>query len=380
MIPPESNIDKGSVEYRLSMNSTLLSALQNCKTIFQKNRAIRRAKNQLKCSEDELNTALKNIDKDEALDFSISSMGIDEFNALITQADFPTGADFITHHFTEEWQAYLHKEQLGGELFYAASLIDQLVAVDRLRVIEVIKGFSRTPHITEDEEEIIVPPDIVGKEDWLPAIELFGEGLFFTLNTDILKLWESNQYILLRAKKLADNYEESSVLLPEEESINAKTARFIMLHTLSHIIIRELESLAGYPAASLQERIYSDTTTDMAGILIYTAVPDVAGTLGGIIEQVKPDAFLRLFYSALQQAQWCSLDPVCGEMEEHGLAGMNHAACHGCTLVPETACMYSNVFLDRLMIIGGKIEESGKKYQFPSLVQAAIDYQEKNNG
>lgn len=31
---------------------------------------------------------------------------------------------------------------------------------------------------------------------------------------------------------------------------------------------------------------------------------------------------------------------------------MNYAACHDCTLVPETACEFSNVLLDRVSIVG----------------------------
>ncbi|WP_232429395.1 DUF1998 domain-containing protein [Noviherbaspirillum autotrophicum] len=49
--------------------------------------------------------------------------------------------------------------------------------------------------------------------------------------------------------------------------------RYALLHTLLHLLIRELALECGYNAASIRERIYADTNGDdpQAGILIYTA-------------------------------------------------------------------------------------------------------------
>lgn len=57
--------------------------------------------------------------------------------------------------------------------------------------------------------------------------------------------------------------------------------RYAMLHTLSHLLIRELALECGYNAASIRERIYADTAGEnqQAGILIYTAAADSDGTL-----------------------------------------------------------------------------------------------------
>ena len=71
------------------------------------------------------------------------------------------------------------------------------------------------------------------------------------------------------------------------------TPRFLLLHTLAHLIIRQLETEAGYPAASLKERIYCEVGhRPMAGILIYVAVPDEVGSLGGLGEMALPSRFL----------------------------------------------------------------------------------------
>ncbi len=122
--------------------------------------------------------------------------------------------------------------------------------------------------------------------------------------------------------------------------------------TLSHLMIRELEISAGYPAASLKERIYSSRSRNMSGILIYTAVADIAGSLGGIVENAKSKQFLSIMNNAFKHAEWCSLDPVCSEHEGQGPGWLNRAACHACVLLPETSCEYNNVFLDRVFLKG----------------------------
>ena len=143
---------------------------------------------------------------------------------------------------------------------------------------------------------------------------------------------------------------ERSLSFDHQPSI---TPQFIFLHTLAHLLIRQLENAVGYPASSLAERIYSDTGEEpMAGILIYVAVPDAVGSLGGLSEMAQPRRFLPLLSAALDRAQWCSVDPVCSEHGGQGPAQINRAACHACCLIPETACGYGNLLLDRTFIKG----------------------------
>ena len=131
------------------------------------------------------------------------------------------------------------------------------------------------------------------------------------------------------------------------------TPQFVMLHTLAHAVIRRLESEAGYPAASLRERIYCGTDrAPMAGILIYVSVPDKIGSLGGLVQMAKPKRFLRILQAALDQTSWCSMDPVCASHQGQGPALLNLAACHACALIPDTSCEFGNTVLDRAFIKG----------------------------
>ena len=57
----------------------------------------------------------------------------------------------------------------------------------------------------------------------------------------------------------------------------------------------------------------------------------------------------------LDEASWCSSDPLCltsSGRDAQGLFGLDYAACPQCTLLPETACVMRNSLLDRGALIG----------------------------
>jgi hypothetical protein len=119
---------------------------------------------------------------------------------------------------------------------------------------------------------------------------------------------------------------------------------------------------SGYSSASLRERLYAsgDPAAPMASMLLYTAAGDSEGTMGGLVRMGQPGALEGVVTAALAAAQWCSSDPVCMEAGEAGQGpdSCNLAACHGCVLVPETACEESNRFLDRGLVVGTHADPS----------------------
>lgn len=126
-----------------------------------------------------------------------------------------------------------------------------------------------------------------------------------------------------------------------------------MLHTLAHLLIRELALECGYNAASIRERIYADTGTGdpQAGILVYTAAADSDGTLGGLVELGKPENLGRLLEQALSRAKVCSSDPLCSEHDPEKDRTLHGAACHACAFVSETSCEKGNRYLDRALVV-----------------------------
>jgi hypothetical protein len=108
----------------------------------------------------------------------------------------------------------------------------------------------------------------------------------------------------------------------------------------------------GYPASSIRERIYVDTSNDHFGILLSTGSSDAEGTLGGLVQQARYIEGHLL--QAIRAGELCSNDPICAQhapiesLENRWLHG---AACHGCTLVAETSCEMRNDYLDRALVV-----------------------------
>lgn len=371
VIPPESRASKTTVVGRLYSNSKKIREIERLSEI--KNRVMREERKDdllyelaeaLRCSLDDIELALEKIEEGYPLYGKGCPDGElleNEYEAFETELDdVLDDEDFVTDHKSEMWDSM--GKDLSGKLLSIVQMIDKHIVAKRLREIQVFKGFRRGERDDqskedkyidkEQDERNLIPPDISGESRWLPAIELFGEGIFFTLDEEMLSKWENIDGVKKRADEIAQRYEESALQISKDLVI---TPRFILLHTLAHLIIRELESKAGYPAASLSERIYSSKENKkMAGILIYVTVADVVGSLGGIIESAEPITFLNILDGVFKHARWCSLDPVCSEHEGQGPGWLNRAACHACSLIPETSCCYGNVFLDRVFIKGNK--------------------------
>jgi len=128
--------------------------------------------------------------------------------------------------------------------------------------------------------------------------------------------------------------------------------RYAILHTFSHILIRELALECGYNAASIRERIYASyEDPPMAGVLIYTAAADSDGTLGGLVDLGKPENLGRLMEQALNRATACSSDPLCSEHDPSEDRSLHAASCHACTFVAETSCERGNRYLDRALLV-----------------------------
>ena len=107
---------------------------------------------------------------------------------------------------------------------------------------------------------------------------------------------------------------------------------------MSHILMRQLCYECGYHASSIRERLY--VSEERLGVLIYTADGDSEGSLGGLVRQGETQRITKTIRSSIERAAWCSNDPICSELPEHGVDGLNRAACHACSLVPETSCTH----------------------------------------
>lgn len=251
-------------------------------------------------------------------------------------------------------------ESVGGDFIreeqdiaaYHIPFLDKLVLIKKLKELRALVGFSRVQPVAGMGSQGFVS---IKESDtrWYPGYEVRGEGIFFAFDGNGIEEWErGNVAIQRRIEMLQRNYDASFI---GKQHPRHMTAKFVLLHSLAHLLIKQLSFECGYSIASLRERIYCDDGQEdihMAGILIYTASGDSEGTLGGLVRQGYPDSLDRIFSDAVDSARQCSNDPVCGLSQGQGRDSLNLAACHACMLLPETCCEGYNSFLDRGVVAG----------------------------
>ncbi|TFH55932.1 DUF1998 domain-containing protein [Glutamicibacter arilaitensis] len=258
-----------------------------------------------------------------------------EFDALITGRADESDTDFVAE-----------KRQVPPT---QGHWISNVRKVTRLREVRALHGFSRLFPIEQGGETALsslLPED--NPQSWLPAIETLGEGIFISIDRSLINQWAQTDFAQNRLNILQSNAEKAS----KQRKVEAHTVEIatVLLHTLSHLLIDQLALDAGYPASSIRERLF--TGSNQAGILLYTATADSAGSLGGIAALAEPGSLEPALQEVLERLSWCSADPVCIESKGAGTDGLNLAACHCCVLVPETSCERFNVDLDRALVFG----------------------------
>jgi hypothetical protein len=234
-----------------------------------------------------------------------------------------------------------------------------LVRAVRLREVRAQIGFTRIEPPSNKTEEGKTPIQLAPlskyKKNWYPAIEVRGEGIFIQFDEEVLKQWENSSAVIERVQAVTAELVDSMALDLKEGQVvsDSLTARFLMVHTLAHILMKQLSLECGYSSASLRERLFiGEAPEDMAGLLIYTATSDSDGTLGGLQRQGLTHRFEELFLQAIRSSEWCSSDPLCIEGLSSATDATNLAACHSCVLSPETSCEEFNRFLDRGLVVG----------------------------
>lgn len=224
--------------------------------------------------------------------------------------------------------------------------------VKKLKETRAFVGFSRLEPSNSNDISKSKSMLRLGDGNWLPAIQVYGEGIFFEFSDSMLKEWGQRSEVANRIAVLNSSYSKSKF-----SRISPGTLRpeFVLLHTFAHLIINQLSYECGYGSSSIKERIYCEKTSNdlkMYGVLIYTASGDSEGSLGGLVRRGEPSKLEDTILAAIDHARWCSSDPICIESVGQGPESCNLAACHNCALLPETCCECGNRLLDRGLVIG----------------------------
>lgn len=253
--------------------------------------------------------------------------------------------------------------------------LDRIVLVHRLREVMALIGFTRfeaaMPNIEGEIDDLAIGVRRAALDreiSWIPAIENLGEGVFISIKKEAVETWLERPEV----KQQVDKLDLGFKAWLDSRGIAQDRARFpggpyIMLHSLSHLLITAVSLDCGYASSAIRERIYAFDEIGY-GILLYTGTSGSEGTLGGLVEVGR--SIEHHLAKALEYGRLCSNDPVCAQhqpddpQEDRFLHG---AACHGCLLIAETSCERRNEMLDRTLVVN-TVEGLGAEF-FPDTVQ-----------
>jgi hypothetical protein len=247
----------------------------------------------------------------------------------------------------EEWDAK-RDPRLGK--------IERVVLVHRLREVIAQIGFTRFESVGADEKgeldlEGLSSANLAPEPRDFPAVENRGEGVLIVLRPSAVGEWLERRGVAERRKRLQRGLDHWHEEHPEAKRPGIPI-EYVMLHSLSHLLIGRIALECGYPAVALRERVYAVCDEKKFGILLYTGTADAEGTLGGLVEAGKHLGTHLL--AALEDARLCSNDPVCAEHDPsatHDPLRLHGAACHGCLMIAETSCEQRNDWLDRALVV-----------------------------
>lgn len=238
--------------------------------------------------------------------------------------------------------------------------IARVLAVDKLRKVNAVVGFTRIDEMDRvgDIATRIAPLTRDHKPVWTVATEDRGEGIYLQLDEQAVAAWEMRveasprwqAHVESHRRNFDNRYSETAKDVDPDTRL--PPPRYWLIHTLAHVLIREMAMSAGYAAASISERLYAwkgtATREPAAGLLLVTTASDSDGTLGGLVQLSEPERLHGLLEAALHRAQRCSSDPVCAHRVPKDPEDFLHgAACHCCAMASETSCERANRFLDR---------------------------------
>jgi len=236
----------------------------------------------------------------------------------------------------------------------AVEKVERVVLVHRLREVVAQWGFTRfeslaTP-VDSDVDLDVRLASLALDTRWLPAVENRGEGVFLALDPRAVEAWITKPAVEQRARAFRAGVQGTSKKPIPDEQVEQIHMPYVMLHSLSHLLLTAISLECGYAAASIRERIY--VGEHGYGILLYTGTPDAEGTLGGLVQVGRKIG--RHLEAALELGRLCSNDPVCAQHKpDHAHEGRSThgAACHGCLLIAEPSCERRNELLDRSLVV-----------------------------
>jgi hypothetical protein len=128
-----------------------------------------------------------------------------------------------------------------------------------LREVIVQVGFTRfesaVPDVNGELDLAVERAALSLNQQWLPAVENRGEGIFIGFAGAQLDAWKDRPAVTARGERLVAGYK---AWLKDHPGVKTPYPGlpYVMLHTLSHLLITAVALDCGYAASSIRERIH----------------------------------------------------------------------------------------------------------------------------
>ncbi len=231
----------------------------------------------------------------------------------------------------------------------------RLALVNDFPIITATYGYSRAEYVPNQCRLNPFPPDREhGGRFPIFVDQIQADALLITLKANRLCTWlERNGFTPQIPAGTNSTLSQQAYFarlfhgIPTRETLlnDRPEARMVfgLLHTLSHLCIRQAALLCGLDRSSLSEYLLPPALT----FALYSnhRFGATIGALTALFEQSVGE-----WLNAIRDNQHCIYDPVCYERE---------SSCHACTHLPETSCRYFNLNLSRSLLFGGPDPQLG---------------------
>jgi len=170
-----------------------------------------------------------------------------------------------------DWPHFL-SERIAAPAKYS-SVLQEVLLLKRLREVNALIGYTRVeaPEETDDPDERPPMADLCrGRPDWVPATEVHGEGIFLRFDERAVRTWEARDAVEARNAKLMAGHRGWRNARRLDPKKGYPGIRYAMLHTFSHLLIRELALECGYNAASIREPMPAPTASSRWQAFFFT--------------------------------------------------------------------------------------------------------------
>lgn len=231
----------------------------------------------------------------------------------------------------------------------------KITLVTDFPIITVSYGYTRVEYTPNQCRLNPFPPD----GDHAGRLPIFvdqvqADALVIRLNAKRVCGWLESNGVQIRLPKGTDSELVSQAFFVElfsdanlRETLRADRAAerlaFGLLHSLSHLCLRQAALLCGLDRTSLSEYLLPKALT--FAVYCNHRFGATIGAFASLFEQS-----LSEWLDSVRDARYCVYDPVCRDRE---------SSCHACLHLAETSCRFFNLNLGRCLLFGGRDPEVG---------------------